>query len=255
MTGPLAIARDRDGKLLRLRLNRPRANLIDGEMISALSAAFDDQLSDTNLCGVLLEAEGSDFSFGASVEEHLPGACDGMLRGLHDLVRKMVEAPTPILVAIQGMCLGGGLEVALAGNLIFVAPDAKLGQPEMKLGVFAPAASCLLTERTGQVFAEDLLLSGRNISGAEASAIGLAHVQADDPRAAALDYFDAHLAPKSASSLRYAVRAARSGFAERVKARLEAVETLYLQELMATRDAVEGLKAFIAKRPAVWENC
>jgi cyclohexa-1,5-dienecarbonyl-CoA hydratase len=69
-----------------------------------------------------------------------------------------------------------------------------------------------------------------------------------------LEYFDTHLAAKSASSLRLAVRAARAGFADRVIAKLAVVETLYLEELMSTRDAVEGLEAFIAKRPARWEN-
>ena len=77
----------------------------------------------------------------------------------------MVESPVPILVAVRGQCLGGGLEVALAGHLLFVAPDASLGQPEMKLGVFAPAASCLLPELIGPARAFDLLLSGRSITG------------------------------------------------------------------------------------------
>jgi cyclohexa-1,5-dienecarbonyl-CoA hydratase len=77
---------------------------------------------------------------------------------------------------------------------------------------------------------------------------------ADDPEAAALAYFDKHLAPKSASSLRQAVRAARLGYVERMSAKLQQVEEIYLNELMSTRDAVEGLEAFIAKRPAKWEN-
>ena len=95
---------------------------------------------------MLIDAEGPHFSFGASVEEHLPDQCAAMLAGLHRLILRMVESPVPLLVAVRGQCLGGGLELALAGHLMFVAPDASLGQPEMKLGVFAPAASCLLPE-------------------------------------------------------------------------------------------------------------
>ena len=203
---------------------------------------------------MLLDAEGPHFSFGASVEEHLPGQCAAMLRGLHALVLRMVESPVPILVAVRGQCLGGGLEVALAGHLIFVAPDAALGQPEMKLGVFAPAASCLLPELIGPQRALDLLLSGRSITGAEAAAIGMAHEAAADPEAAALAYFEEHLKPKSASSLRYAVKAARLDYVARVKDKIRAVERLYLDELMATHDAVEGLEAFIAKRPPQWQH-
>jgi cyclohexa-1,5-dienecarbonyl-CoA hydratase len=157
-------------------------------------------------------------------------------------------------VAVRGQCLGGGLEVAAACHLIFAAPGATLGQPEIKLAVFAPAASCLLPERIGPSRAEDLLFSGRSIGAEEAYRIGLVDALADDPSQAALAYFEEHLAQRSARSLRFAVRAARFDFVERVRRKLAEVERLYLEELMATHDAVEGLTAFIAKRPAVWED-
>jgi hypothetical protein len=116
---------------------------VDAAMIAALHGAFLSYRDHTGLRGVLLDAEGPHFSFGASVEEHLPDRCATMLASLHALILAMLEFPAPILVAVRGQCLGGGLEVALAGGPIFAAPDAQLGQPEMKLGVFAPAASCL----------------------------------------------------------------------------------------------------------------
>jgi cyclohexa-1,5-dienecarbonyl-CoA hydratase len=251
---PLKVWRDRDGKLLRLRLDRPKANIVDAAMIAALDDALAEARDDADLRGVLLDHEGPHFSFGASVEEHLPEQCAAMLRSLHALVGRMVDFPVPILVAVRGQCLGGGLEVAAAGHLMFVAPDAALGQPEIRIAVFAPAASCLLPERVGRVHAEDLLFSGRSIDGAEAARIGLANATADDPEVAALDYFDTHLAPHSASSLRFAVTAAHGDAAARIKAKLAEVETLYLDGLMATRDAKEGLVAFLEKRPANWEN-
>ena len=254
MTSPLKVWVERDGHLLRLRLNRPKANIVDAEMIEALDDALAQYADNAGLTAILLDAEGPHFSFGASVEEHLPEQCAAMLKTLHALIRRMVEYPVPILVAINGQCLGGGLEVALAGHLLFAAPEASLGQPEIKIGVFAPAASCLLPERIGQAQAEDLLYSGRSISGIAAAAIGLVNETAADPEAAALAWFDKHLADKSASSLRRAVKAARAGFATRVSAKLEIVERLYTDELMATRDAMEGLTAFIEKRPAKWEH-
>jgi len=252
MTIPLKTWFEAQGRLLRLRLNRPKANLIDAAMITALDRALVDHLDSRELGAILLDAEGPHFSFGASVDEHLPERCAAMLHTLHRLILRMVDSPVPILVAIRGQCLGGGLEVALAGHLIFVAPDASLGQPEIKLGVFAPAASCLLPELVGPARALDLLISGRNISGAEAAAIGLATEVAADPEAAAVAWFERNLEAKSASSVRQAVKAARLDYSARIESKLASVERLYLDELMKTHDAVEGLEAFIAKRTVQW---
>lgn len=254
MSEVLGITHDLDGALLRLKLNRPKANIVDAEMIAALDTALAEAEANSDLKAVLVEAEGPHFSFGASVEEHLPESCEAMLKSLHALVRRMLEFPLPVLVAVRGQCLGGGLEVAMAGHMIYAAPGANLGQPEMMLGVFAPAASCLLPGRIGQAAAEDLLYSGRSISGAQAGEMGLVDTVDDAPEAAAVAWVETHLKPKSASSLRMAVRAARAGYCRQVIARLDEVESLYLNDLMSTRDAVEGLEAFIAKRPAKWEN-
>jgi len=254
MSAPLRVWLEAEGRLLRLRLSRPKANLIDAAMIEALDRALADHLDNPGLTAVLLDAEGPHFSYGASVEEHMPGRCEAMLDGIHRLILRMLEAPVTILVAVRGQCLGGGLEVALAGHLLFAAPDATLGQPEMKLGVFAPGASCLLPELIDPMRALDLLLSGRTISGVEAAELGLALETASDPEQAALGYFREYLQPKSASSLRYAIKAARLDYAARVRAKIKSVERLYLEDLMKTYDAVEGLGAFVAKRAAQWQH-
>jgi cyclohexa-1,5-dienecarbonyl-CoA hydratase len=253
-TSPLKVWFEADGRLLRLRLNQPKANLIDAAMIAALDGALAKHLGNPSIGAVLLDAKGPHFSFGASVEEHLPGQCDAMLRSLHSMIVRLAESPVPVLAAVQGRCLGGGLEVAAACHMIFVASDASLAQPEMNLGVFAPAASCLLPELIGPGRAFDLLLSGRPITGVEAAAIGLAQQAANDPEAAALAYFGRHLKPKSTSSLRLAMAAARFDRGARLRAKIDFVERLYLDQLMATHDAVEGLHAFLGKRAAQWQH-
>lgn len=252
--GPLKVWLEKDETMLRLRLARPKANIVDAAMIGALQGALAEHLPNPHLRAVILDAEGPHFSFGASVEEHLPESCARMLQQLHALILQILESPVPFMVAVRGQCLGGGLEVAAAGHLIFAAPVTSFGQPEIKLAVFAPAASCLLPERIGQAHAEDLLFSGRSIGTEEAHRIGLVNAIAEDPEQAALAYFDEHFAPRSASSLRFAVRAARTGVNERIRLKLAAVEHLYLEDLMATHDAVEGLTAFTGKRTAVWED-
>jgi cyclohexa-1,5-dienecarbonyl-CoA hydratase len=120
--------------------------------------------------------------------------------------------------------------------------------------VFAPAASCLLPLRVGQPAAEDLLFSGRSVGADEALRLGLVQHVSGNGHDAALEYFDQHLAAKSASSLGFAVRAAREALVPEVKGRIAALEKRYLEGLMASRDANEGLAAFLAKRQPVWEH-
>lgn len=252
--GPLHVWLDQDDALLRLRLARPKANILDAAMVGALDTALRSELLRPGLRGVLIDAEGPHFSFGASVKEHLPDSCAAMLRGFHALLLHLLDSPVPVLVAVRGQCLGGGLELACTATRIFAAPDAMFGQPEIRLAVFAPAASVLLPARIGQPAAEDLLLSGRSIGAAQAEAAGLVQVVASDPEAAALEWFSLHLADKSAAALRCAMQAARGALAARARARLAELETLYLNELMRTHDALEGLHAFLDKRAPHWEH-
>lgn len=251
---PLKVWRDRDGALVRLRLARPKANIVDAAMIAALSEALAEAQADPAAKAILLDHEGPHFSFGASVAEHMPDQVAGMLRGLHALVLDLLGSPLPVIVAVRGQCLGGGLELVAAAHRIIADPQAWLGQPEIQLAVFPPAASCLLPERMTRGAAEALVLSGRAISGAEAKAAGLVDDTADDPEVAALAWFDAAIAPHSPIVLRHATRALRADLVARVSAKLALLERQYLDELMQTRDALEGLNAFLEKRSPTWEG-
>jgi cyclohexa-1,5-dienecarbonyl-CoA hydratase len=177
-----------------------------------------------------------------------------MIPGFHRLFDRMLDARIVTLAAVRGQCLGGGLELASFCHRVLAAPDAKLGQPEIVLGVFAPVASVFLAERLGRARAEDLCLTGRTVTAEEALRIGLVDEIADDPGAAALAWARRHLLPRSASSLRQAAWALRAGLAGRFRADLDRVEAQYLGELMATRDAQEGLVAFLEKRSPRWHD-
>lgn len=251
---PLKAWLDRDGALLRLRLARPKANIVDAAMIAAIARALAQYRQQVMLRAVLIDAEGPHFSFGASVEEHLPDRCAGMLKSLHAMLLQVLEFPVPVLVAVQGQCLGGGLELALACGRIIAAPGAQFGQPEIKLGVFAPAASALLPYRVNQPDAEDLLLTGRSIGALEAHRIGLVQQVDENPEKAALDWFDQHLLGRSAAALACATVAARGPLQRQVRERLDELERLYLDWLMRTHDANEGLAAFLEKRQPEWTH-
>ncbi len=242
------------GAVWRVTLATPKANLLDIEMSAQLSSIFDRAREARALKAILIEGQGAHFSYGASVQEHLPGKCEAMLRGFHRLFYQLLELNVVTLAAVRGQCLGAGLELAAFCHRVFASPDARLGQPEIALGVLAPVASVALAERVGRSPAEDLCLSGRSIAAEQALVIGLVDEIAEDPAEAALGYVREFLLPRSASSLRIAARAIRSGYARRFREELAEIERLYLEDLMSTKDAVEGLEAFLEKRDPSWSD-
>jgi len=253
-TGPVAVEWLEGGAYWDVALCGSRGNILDSALIDSLIAIFEEATSAPEVKAVCLRGRGKDFSFGASVREHLPGEVGGMLPRFHRLFRAMDQSAVPTLAAVRGQCLGGGLELASFCHRVFAAPDAKLGQPEIVLGVFAPVASLVLPDRIGRSNAEDLCLTGRIVGASEAAEMGLVDVVTEAPEAAALEYARKNLLPRSASSLRHAVRALRLPLSRRLEGELARLESLYLEELMGTEDAVEGIQAFLEKRPPEWRN-
>jgi len=239
----------------RVTMGGSKGNILDTTLMDALVDVFERAKRTPALKAVVLEGAGSHFSFGASVEEHLPGQVASMLTRFGSLMYAVLESGVVVLGAVRGQCLGGGLELVSLSHRIFATAEARFGQPEIVLGVFPPAASVLLPDRIGRAHAEDLCLSGRTIFAEEARAIGLVNeIVEGDPAEAALEWARAHLGPKSATSLRLAVRAVRLGLEDRLRSDLPKLERLYLGTLMQTADAVEGLEAFLAKRKPEWRH-
>ncbi len=243
-----------EGAGLRIVLDSGKGNVIDSGVSRALARVASKAQDDPRLACLILDHAGPHFSYGASVPEHRPESVADMLAALHDAARGLLATRLPILAVVRGLCLGGGLELALLADRIFAAEDAKLGQPELQLGVFAPLGSALLPRRISLADATDLLLSGRTLSAEEAHRIGLVHDLSPDPGAGAEEWARKHLAPKSASSLRLATAAARRPWMAGFLADLEALEKSYLEELMQTHDATEGITAFEEKRDPRWEH-
>jgi len=252
--GPVRLESLENGAVWRVVLATPKANILDMQKCDILSRVFQDAAEAKDLKAVILASDGPHFSFGASVQEHLPEHIEAMLKGFHGLFFSMLDARIPTLAAVRGQCLGGAMELAIFCTRIFATSDARLGQPEIVLGVLAPVASAMLADRVGRSRAEDLLLTGRSVSSEEGLGTGLVDEVVENPDEAALAYAREHLLPKSASSLRFAVKAARIGFEERVRTDLGRIEALFLRELIHTADAREGLAAFLEKRPPVWRD-
>lgn len=243
----------RPGMLL-LRLTGGKGNILDAPMVLALRDAVLEARLDPGLKAIVIRARGPHFSFGASVEEHLPGRARGMLGALHGLFRDLLSLEVPIVSAVRGQCLGGALELVLCGSFVVASLDAKFGQPEIRLGVVAPFGSAILPFKIGMARAESLLLTGRSIDATMARHWGLVDEIAEDPEEAAVRLCERELLRSSASSLRFALRAARVARLPEILAALAEVEQLYLDELMETRDAREGLASFLEKRAPRWED-
>ncbi len=252
MSGSLQI--HRTAGTHRLVLDTPPGNLLDNEMVDALRAAVDAAAADRSIKVVILEGAGEHFSFGARIQEHRPGEIETALPRFHALFRTLLDAAIPLIADVRGRCLGGGLELAAFCNWIFAAPDAQLGLPEIRLGVFPPLGSLVLRERVSRSVAEMLCVTGRIVSAEDALEVGLVDYVSEDPSAAASAWIASELQPQSAVALRHAMRAVRLPMREGLLRDLDAVERLYLDELMRTNDAREGIEAFLAKRAPQWKD-
>ena len=249
------VAAARKDSTSRLTINRPPLNILDLETIRLLRSRLEDALNSPDVR--LVEIHGSDSVFCAGVEirDHFPDRAADMLREFHALIRAVLYARVPVIAVVRGHCLGGGMELALASDFVVAAEGAAFGQPEIKVGCFAPVASVLLPTLVPCKRALELLLTGKPISAFEAERLGIVNRVA--PAAAVdveLDSLGHDLLSQSPAVLGFARRAARVGSRSAFESALREAERLYLDELLKTEDAVEGLKAFLEKRPPQWQK-
>jgi cyclohexa-1,5-dienecarbonyl-CoA hydratase len=241
-----------DGGVHTVTIDKAPGNVVDTAVCEQLLEAIESAAADPDGKVLVLRGAGKHFSFGASVEEHLPDKAPEMIAALGAVIRALVGFPYPTVVGVQGSCLGGGLELALACGIVIAEDSAKLACPEIQLGVLPPAASALLTGRA----AEDVLLTGRMLTAVEAKQAGIVNlvVAAGDLDGATSTYVDTHFVPRSALSLRKATQAIREPMRADFEQRFDYAERLYLNDLINTHDGVEGIQAFIEKRPPEWKN-
>lgn len=243
-----------DGAVARVVLAAPKANVLDRAMIGELDAMFESLESRDDLHAIVVTSDGPNFSFGASVQEHLPHEIEGTLARLGALLRRVASAPAPTIAAVRGQCLGGAFELVLACDLIIAEESAQFGLPEIKLGVFPPAASVLLPLRVGLARASSMILTGSTWSGRQACDYGLVDCVAATGDLPTLtdSFLDEFMLHRSGVALRYATYALRASVVRQLRDELPRVDRLYLDELMTERDAVEGINAFLEKREPHW---
>lgn len=238
-----------------LTLDAPPVNILTAAVMADLSGALEHCLADRSLKAIALGAAGRAFSAGADVGEHRPEQAPEMIAGFSRLFRLLGGSELPLVMTVDGAALGAGFELAMMADVLIASDRATFGQPEIRLGFFAPVGVAFLARRIGLARAIEVTSTGRTYSAADMLAMGLVSrlvpaERLDEAREAVL----ADLRRASAAVMRMNVRLTRA-LAGRPfeEARLDA-ERAFLDELMAMEDVREGIASFYEKRRPMWRN-
>jgi len=240
----------------KITINRPPLNILNSETIREIISALKNVQSDRNI-GVIVIAGAGDraFSAGVDIKEHLPDKIDATLESFHKMFHVMAEINKPIIAVVNGLALGGGCELALASDIVIASDKSQFGQPEISVGAIPTVATVLLPKLIGRKKAFELIFTGDIISAQEAKEIGLVNkVVPADKLTEATDELVKKLKEKSLIVLKIVRKAVYQGLDREFKKALDGVTDIYLNELIKTEDAVEGLKAFLEKRKPQWKN-
>jgi len=239
----------------RITLAHPPLNILDLAMMDELRAALEQIEARSDIIVIVMKGSSKAFCAGVDVAAHTPEKVRPMLEKFHGVIRALVQSKKVTIAAVEGACLGGGAEVALVADLVYTARDASWAFPEIKLGCYPPVAAAALAALVGQKRAADLILTGRQISGDEALAIGLATgaARGEELESLVADAV-ARLSKLSPSSLAVAKKAFYAWDAIHFEKGLARAEQIYFDELMKTEDAVEGIQSFLEKRKPVWKG-
>jgi cyclohexa-1,5-dienecarbonyl-CoA hydratase len=244
------------GRWRRLVLDAPPGNLLSAAMVELMTGAVADAGTVPALKWLTLEGAGGQFSYGASIPEHMPEPMPQVLTATHALIRALLSFPSPTAALVDGRCLGGGFELALACDDILASGIAEFGLPEIALAAFPPVGAALLPVRIGAARASRAVVTGDVQSAAYWHEAGLVSRVADGVPVveAARIWFERYCAPRSAAALEHAARAAREAWLPTVERAIASNERRYLEELLPHADAAEGIAAWMGKRPPVWRD-
>ncbi len=241
----------------RITFARPPLNIFSIAMTKEVNRALNICGSERDMVAILFDAvpESRAFTAGVAVEEHGVEVVYQMLDGFHNIFRSMEMMAKPTIAVVDGAALGGGCELVAGCDIVIASERAHFGQPEIKLGLFPPVAAVLLPRVIGDKRARELLLTGDLIDAQEAGRLGLVnYVLPSGQLEQKTSEILAKLRELSAQSLEATVRALSLARGRSFEEGLSRVEDYYLNDLMKTNDATEGIRAFLDKRRPFWQN-
>jgi cyclohexa-1,5-dienecarbonyl-CoA hydratase len=240
------------GKII---LDRPPLNVLNIQMMREINQALNELSSEPDLKVILLKGAGKAFSAGVDVGEHTKEKVNEMIEVFHRIFHNLQVIPVPTIAAVSGAALGGGCEVATFCDIVLASEKAKFGQPEIKVGVFPPIAAVMFPRLMGRKKAFELILTGDIISATEAKSLGLVNnVYPFEEFEENTESFIKKLTSLSSAVLKLTKKSINEGIGLDYLEAIKVIEELYLNELMITEDANEGLQAFLEKREPIWKG-
>ena len=246
-----------DDRAARITFARPPLNILNIAMLREINEALNQCAHQRELAAIVFDAAAdcNAFSAGVAVEEHVEETIFQMLDSFHGVFRNLEQIARPTIAIVDGSALGGGCELVAACDIVIASERARFGQPEIKLGVFPPVAAVLLPRVIGDKRARELILTGELIEAPEAARLGLVNylLPGNELEQKASDLLS-RFRNLSVVALAFTKEAIDLGHGRSLDLALKEVENLYLNELMKTYDASEGIKAFTEKRKPEWRH-
>lgn len=246
----------RDGAWRRVIIGGGRGNLLSLDLVQAIGDALHDLESERGIKWVTFEGSGGEFSYGAKIQGHTPEMMQTVLPETHRLIKRILTFPAPTAALVEGRCLGGGFELAMACDDIIATDSTVFGLPEIRLAAFPPVAAALLPLKVGASRATRAIVTGQTQTATYWHDAGLISMVAPQSSLlnAAEGWFDQHLSRYSSVALAHAAAAARLTVRAQAEPALDQAERDYLSGLLKTKDAIEGVNAFLEKRTPNWRS-
>lgn len=246
---------DKTQGVARIILNRPKHNVLNIEMMNELNAELEKIAREDDLKCLIISGEGRSFCAGVEVSDHNPEMVDEMISVFNRIFENINKIDIPVIAAVNGACLGGGMEVAIACDIVIASEKASFGQPEIKLGFFPPYAALRLPELVGTARAIEICTTGRIYTAEEAKQMGfVSHTAPADDFAETIEKTVREITYSSPLIIRLNKRAVKRHLGTDFSRGVDLVSNYFLNTMMKTRDTLEGIKSFEEKRRPVWKN-
>ena len=255
MADPKFLKIEKDDQVARIILDRPKHNVLDIPMMNELNAALETIAADNELKCVVITGEGKSFCAGVEVSDHNPDNVDNMVSVFNRIFELINMIDIPIIAAVNGACLGGGMELAIACDIVIGSEKAIFGQPEIKLGFFPPYAVLRLPELVGVAKAIEIVTTGQNYTAQQSKDLGfVSQVASVEGFQEAVDNTVKQIVMASPLIIRLNKRAVKRHIGTSFSQGVDLVSNYFLKTMMKTEDTLEGISSFEERRKAVWKN-